>query len=165
MIKTKIVNVYPVMPITDVNPPIRGISKRITRPVDQIRTCILARATVEEVFPDGSTMLLNLTNYDKDNVPRKDVHNDRKKALEEAEKKKIEDLLAKRKAEEEQKKREAEEAAKKEAEKPVETKNPEDITPTEKPTAPVDKKEEPHTDKIIRNPNIDKFNNKNKSNK
>lgn len=63
--KTKIVNIYPSMPITGVNPPIRSTVKRVTKSVSEIRTCLMARAIVEEVLPDGTAIRLNIGNYDK----------------------------------------------------------------------------------------------------
>lgn len=62
----KIVNIYPTTPITGVNPPIRSMVRHITKSVNDIRTCIIARAIVEEVLPSGCTILLDLSNYDKD---------------------------------------------------------------------------------------------------
>lgn len=62
---TKIVNIYPSMPITGVNPPIRSVVKRVTKSISEIRTCLMARAIVEEVLPDGTTVRLNIGNYDK----------------------------------------------------------------------------------------------------
>lgn len=62
---TKMVNIFPSMPITTINPPIRTTVKRVTKSVDEIRACLMARAIVEEVLPDGKTTRLNLGNYDK----------------------------------------------------------------------------------------------------
>lgn len=62
---TKVVNIYPEMPITGVNPPIRSVVKRVTKSIKEIRTCLMARAVVEEILPDGSTVRLDMTNYDK----------------------------------------------------------------------------------------------------
>lgn len=64
---TKLVNIYPAMPVITVNPPIRGITRRVKKPVSVIRECIMARATVEEILADNSTVNLDLSNYDKDN--------------------------------------------------------------------------------------------------
>ena len=62
---TKVVNIYPSMPITGVNPPIRTTVKRVTKSIDEIRTCLMARATIEEILSDGTTVRLNIGNYDK----------------------------------------------------------------------------------------------------
>lgn len=62
---TKVVNIYPSMPITGVNPPIRSVVKHVTKSVDEIRTCIIARAIVEEILPDGKVVRLNFSNYNK----------------------------------------------------------------------------------------------------
>lgn len=67
MKKTKVVNIFPTMPITRVNPPIRSSVKNVTKSIEEIRTCLMCRAIVEEVTPNG-TIRLDNTNYDKDNV-------------------------------------------------------------------------------------------------
>lgn len=64
---TKVVNIYPSMPITGVNPPIRSSVKRVTKSINEIRTCLMSRAIVEEIMPDGTTVRLNISNYDKCN--------------------------------------------------------------------------------------------------
>lgn len=63
----KIVNIYPKFPIIGVNPPIRTVVRKVTKSIADIRTCIIARAIVEEVLPDGSIVILDLNNFDKDN--------------------------------------------------------------------------------------------------
>lgn len=65
----KKVNIYPKNPITDLNPPIRSRVMGVIKSVDEIRKCIIARAIVEEVLSDGTTVTLNFGNYDKDNNP------------------------------------------------------------------------------------------------
>jgi hypothetical protein len=67
---TKLVNIYPSVPVISTNPPIRSIIRNVKKPVEQIRACIMARATVEEILNDGSIIRLDLTNYDKDNQPK-----------------------------------------------------------------------------------------------
>lgn len=62
---TKMVNIYPSMPITTVNPPIRTTIKRVTKSIEEIRACLMARAIVEEILPDGTITKLNIGNYDK----------------------------------------------------------------------------------------------------
>ena len=74
MSKTKVVNIYPTMPITKVNPPIRSSVKNVTKSIEEIRTCLMCRAFVEEVTPNG-TIRLDNTNYDKDNYVECDHHN------------------------------------------------------------------------------------------
>lgn len=73
MSKTKVVNIYPTMPITKVNPPIRSSVKNVTKSIEEIRTCLMCRAFVEEVTPNG-TIRLDNTNYDKDNYVECDHH-------------------------------------------------------------------------------------------
>ena len=63
----KIVNIYPTWPITRLNPPIRSVVKNVTKSVEDIRVCLVSRAKVEEVLPDGSTVALSFNNYNKDN--------------------------------------------------------------------------------------------------
>jgi hypothetical protein len=65
---TKVVNIYPSMPITTVNPPIRSVVKNVTKSISEIRSCLMARATVEEVLADGKVIRLNIGNYDTDNT-------------------------------------------------------------------------------------------------
>ena len=67
----KKVNIYPKNPITSVNPTIRTTTLRVTKPVEDIRKCIIARAIVDEVLEDGSIVRLTLSNYDKDNSKTK----------------------------------------------------------------------------------------------
>ena len=62
---TKIVNIYPSMAITSVNPPIRSTVKRVTKSVEEIRACLMSRAVVEEVLSNGKIVRLNIANYDK----------------------------------------------------------------------------------------------------
>lgn len=62
---TKVVNIYPSAPIIGVNPPIRSVVKHVTKSTKEIRTCLMGRAVVEEVLPNGETIRLNIGNYDK----------------------------------------------------------------------------------------------------
>lgn len=64
----KVVNIYPSMAILGVNPPIRTTQVKVTKSTSEIRACIIARATVDEVLPNGKTIRLNLNNYNKDNI-------------------------------------------------------------------------------------------------
>ena len=65
---TKRVNIYPSTPILSVIPIIRGVVKSATKDTDTIRKCIIARAKVEEILPDGTCIVLDLNNYNKDNT-------------------------------------------------------------------------------------------------
>ena len=65
----KTVNIYPRTPITTLNPPIRGIVRNVVKSTKEIRECIIARAVVEEVLSDGNTLILDFSNYNKDNNP------------------------------------------------------------------------------------------------
>lgn len=67
----KVVNIYPRTPILTVNPPIRSMVRRVTKPISDIRKCIVAHAVVEEILPEGGIVRLNLANYDKDNSVKK----------------------------------------------------------------------------------------------
>lgn len=67
----KKVNIYPQTPITNIRPPIRSVTKKVTRSEEDIRACIIARAKVEEILPDGSIIRLNLTNYNINNYDKK----------------------------------------------------------------------------------------------
>ena len=62
---TKVVNIYPTTPIIGVNPPIRSSVKKVTKTIEEIRTCLMARAIVEEILGDGSIVRLDKSNYDK----------------------------------------------------------------------------------------------------
>lgn len=67
---TKVVNIYPKSIIYSLNPPIRFPAKGVTRTVEDIYKCMVARAIVDEVLSDGSTIRLTFANYDKDNTPK-----------------------------------------------------------------------------------------------
>lgn len=64
----KVVNIYPKYPITSVNPPIRTSVKHVSMPTNIIRNCLMARATVEEILPNGKIIRLGMGNYDTDNM-------------------------------------------------------------------------------------------------
>lgn len=68
MNQTKKVNIYPKNAITTITPPIRTAVKNITKPISDIRKCLIARAYVEEVLPDGDLVVLDFTNYNLDNT-------------------------------------------------------------------------------------------------
>lgn len=67
----KKVNVYPTMPITTVNPSIRGRMLRVNMTVENIYKCLIAHATVEEILNNGNIIRLTMANYAKDNNPKK----------------------------------------------------------------------------------------------
>lgn len=75
--KTKKVNIYPRSPITAVNPPIRVPQTNVTKSIQDIRRCVIAGAKVEEVLSNGTVVLLNLNNYDRDNEPTSVVNDDK----------------------------------------------------------------------------------------
>ena len=64
----KRVNIFPRGAITTVVPPIRTPIHKVTKKIKDIRLALLAGARVEEILPDGSSILLNINNYDKDNT-------------------------------------------------------------------------------------------------
>lgn len=65
---TKVVNIYPTNgPITVINPPIRVVTRRTYKVLEDIRRCIAAGAIVGEILPDGSELILDFTNYNNDN--------------------------------------------------------------------------------------------------
>ena len=64
---TKKVNIYPRKAIVTTNPPIRSPMRGVVRTIKDIRRCITSGAKVEEVFPGGGKVLLNIHNYDLDN--------------------------------------------------------------------------------------------------
>ena len=67
----KLVNITPVFPITSTNPPIRVPVKRVYMKPDDIRKCIIARAKVEEILSDGTTIRLGMSSCFTDNEPNK----------------------------------------------------------------------------------------------
>ena len=65
---TKLVNVYTRSPIRSMSGlPIRSSTRSIKLSISDIHACIIAKAKVEEVLIDGSVLILNLANYNKDN--------------------------------------------------------------------------------------------------
>ena len=65
----KLVNVYAKTAIRSVTPVICGTHKNVVMNTRDILKCICMRAVVEEVFEDGSTIVLTAKNYDKNNMP------------------------------------------------------------------------------------------------
>ena len=64
----KRVNIYPRGPITTVEPPIRTITKNVSKSIADIWNCLIAGAKVEEIInTNGQVIELNLTNYCTDN--------------------------------------------------------------------------------------------------
>ena len=64
----KLVNITSKVAIRTVTPKICGTHKNILMSTGDILRCICMRAHVEEILPDGSTIVLNSTNYNKDNT-------------------------------------------------------------------------------------------------
>lgn len=64
----KLVNVYAKTAIRSVTPVICGTHKNVVMNTRDILKCICMRAVVEEVFEDGSTIILTAKNYDKNNM-------------------------------------------------------------------------------------------------
>ena len=70
----KRVNVYAVVPVTTLKFPIAGNVRDIVLSVEEIRSCLFAKAKVEEILDSGKTVKLDFRNYDKKNtVPTSDV--------------------------------------------------------------------------------------------
>ena len=64
----KLVNVYTKYVIRSLKGlPIRSTVKAIYLDTEDIRTCIISKAIVEEILDDGSVLPLNFANYNKDN--------------------------------------------------------------------------------------------------
>lgn len=66
----KLVNIVSKVAIRTVTPKICGVHKNILMSTGDILRCICMRAHVEEILPDGSTVVLNSTNYNKDNTKK-----------------------------------------------------------------------------------------------
>ena len=65
----KLVNVYAKTAIRSVTPVICGTHENVVMNTRDILKCICMRAVVEEVFEDGSTIILTAKNYDKNSMP------------------------------------------------------------------------------------------------
>lgn len=65
----KKVNIIAQIPIRTVYPPIYGSYSGVMMSPSVILKCILHKAVVEEILPDGSTIRLNATNYNTVNDP------------------------------------------------------------------------------------------------
>jgi hypothetical protein len=66
-IKTKLVNVKAVKPISGVSKISRGTLRNAVLTYPEIYKCLCAQAIVEEILADGRKVTLTLANYDKDN--------------------------------------------------------------------------------------------------
>ena len=98
----KTVIVTPRRPISGFNPPIRSrVKTKMT--AGEIRKCILEKAKVVEILKDGTELVLDFTNYNKDNE-KSAQEAELEKARETA--RKAEEEAAKKKAEEDKKKAE-----------------------------------------------------------
>lgn len=69
----KRVNIKINAPIYNVIPPITRTLMNVEMSTGDIRNCICAKATVEEILDSGKIIILNLYNYNKDNNPKKKV--------------------------------------------------------------------------------------------
>ena len=65
---TKRVNIKANVPVRNINPPIYGTCKNMAMTTGDILKCLCARAIVDEILPDGSTIRLSMKNYQADNV-------------------------------------------------------------------------------------------------
>lgn len=63
----KKVNVFPMVPIYSIKNPIVGTTFNVELSTGDILCCIYARAKVEEILPNGTTINLDLKNYNKVN--------------------------------------------------------------------------------------------------
>ena len=79
----KLVNVYAKTAIRSVTPVICGTHKNVVMNTRDILKCICMRAVVEEVFEDGSTIILTAKNYDKNNMPNATLVLNDEEAMEE----------------------------------------------------------------------------------
>ena len=66
----KLVNITSKVAIRTVTPKICGTHRNVLMSTGDILRCILMRAHVEEILSDGSTVILNLGNYNKDNTKK-----------------------------------------------------------------------------------------------
>ena len=66
----KLVNITSKVAIRTVTPKICGTHENVLMSTGDILRCILMRASVEEILSDGSTVILNLGNYNKDNTKK-----------------------------------------------------------------------------------------------
>lgn len=64
---TKRVNINAPIAIRNITPPIYGTCNNIVMSTGDILKCLCKRAKVEEILPDGSTVVLTMKNYYTDN--------------------------------------------------------------------------------------------------
>lgn len=67
IVHKKLVNITSKVAIRTVTPKICGTHKNVLMSVGDILRCICMRARVEEILPDGTTIILDSNNYNKDN--------------------------------------------------------------------------------------------------
>lgn len=67
IVHKKLVNITSKVAIRTVTPKICGTHKNVLMSVGDILRCICMRAHVEEILPDGTTIILDSNNYNKDN--------------------------------------------------------------------------------------------------
>ena len=64
---TKLVNIDAKIPVRNIDPPVYGKCERVVMTTGDILKCLLRRATIHEILPDGSTVKLTTQNYFTDN--------------------------------------------------------------------------------------------------
>ncbi|MCM1236083.1 MAG: hypothetical protein NC489_38855 [Ruminococcus flavefaciens] len=64
---SKRVNIRTTVAVRTTNPPICGTKKNTIMSTSDILKCLCRRAVVEEILPNGSTIRLNMSNYNRDN--------------------------------------------------------------------------------------------------
>lgn len=64
---TKRVNIDARFPVRSISPVIHGVKKDTIMTSSDILKCLCRRARVEEILPNGTTVLLNMNNYYTDN--------------------------------------------------------------------------------------------------
>ena len=63
----KTVNINATIPIVNVTPPLYGYREGIKMTISDILKCLMRRAIIHEVMPDGTTIRLDLKNFRDDN--------------------------------------------------------------------------------------------------
>ena len=63
----KTVNINATIPIVNVTPPLYGYREGIKMTISDILKCLMRRAIIHEVMPDGTTIRLDLKNFRNDN--------------------------------------------------------------------------------------------------
>lgn len=63
----KVVNINATIPIVNVTPQLYGYRENVKMTISDILKCLMRRAIIHEVMPDGSTIRLDLKNFRDDN--------------------------------------------------------------------------------------------------